>query len=293
MLIEVAAVGIQGGDLLHRAGGEMAGSPHVVGYQAVGRVAEVGTAVSGVEVGQNVVATMAFGSHAELVSVHSAACYAVPAGVSIETAAAIPIEFATADDCLFEFGSLQAGETVLIHAGAGGVGLAAIQLAKAAGATVLATASSDERLKRLHEYGMDHGINYKRDPVAAKVLAHTDGAGVNLVVDPVGGSTLEASIEALAYRGRISWVGQAGRQDDPPVVWPIMQKNGSITGVFLGAEMGMNPQRVRALVDALIARVGSGELKVVIDRTFSLADAAEAHRHIESRQAFGRVLLVP
>ena len=139
VLIEVAAVGIQGGDLLHRAGGEMAGSPHVVGYQAAGRVAEVGTAVSGVEVGQNVVATMAFGSHAELVSVHSAACYAVPAGVSIETAAAIPIEFATADDCLFEFGSLQAGETVLIHAGAGGVGLAAIQLAKAAGATASTT----------------------------------------------------------------------------------------------------------------------------------------------------------
>ena len=122
----------------------------------------------------------------------------------------MPIEYGTADDCLFEFGHLRAGETVLVQAGAGGVGLAAIQLAKAAGATVLATASSDDRLARLHDYGLDHGINYATADVAAEVLRLTDGRGVDLVVDPVGGRTLEASIAALAYRGRISWVGQAG-----------------------------------------------------------------------------------
>jgi NADPH2:quinone reductase len=294
VLITVEAVSVQGGDLLHRAGGAMASSPHVVGYQAAGRVREVGPKVADLEVGQPVVATMAFGSHAELVSVPARAVYAIPDGLSIEEAAGVPIEFGTADDCLFEFGQLRAGEAVLVQAGAGGVGLAAVQLAARAGASmVLATASSDERLTPLRELGMDHGINYTRDDVASKVLDLTDGRGVDLVVDPVGGRTLEASIAALAYRGRVSWVGRAGRDPSPPEVWPLMEKNASLTGVFLGAEMGRNPTRVRAMIERLLRRVAHGELRVVIDRSFPLADAAEAHRYIESRQAFGRVLLRP
>ncbi len=240
LLIEVAAVGIQGGDLLHRQGGVLATTPHVVGYQASGIVREVGEGVTDFAIGDPVVATMGFGSHAELVSVPSRAAWRVPPGLSLEEAAGIPIEFGTADDCLFEFGHLQAGETVLVQAGAGGVGLAAIQLAKAAGATVLATASSDDRLNRLHDYGLDHGINYATADVATEVRRITDGRGVDLVVDPVGGHTLEGSIEALAYRGRVSWVGRAGRDEQAPEVWPIMQKNGSLTGVFLGAEMVVN-----------------------------------------------------
>lgn len=294
IIIEIRAVGIQGGDLLHRAGGELATVPHVVGYQAAGVIRELGANVTDLAVGQPVVATMGFGSHAELASVPASSAWAVPDGLTLEQAAAVPIEFATADDCLFEFGHLQAGESVLIQAGAGGVGLAAIQLAKAAGASlVLATASSDERLERLREFGMDHGINYATDDVGTAVRALTDRRGVNLVVDPVGGRTLESSIDALAYRGRVSWVGRAGRDADPPEVWPLMQKNASLTGVFLGAEMGINPDRTRPLVARLLDRVASGELRVEIDRVFPLADAAEAHRYIESRQAFGRVLLTP
>ena len=99
---------------------------------------------------------------------------------------------------------------------------------------------------------MDHGINYATGDVAAEVLRLTDGRGVDLVVDPVGGRTLEASIAALAYRGRISWVGRAGRDEAPPEVWPIMQKNGSLTGVFLGVEMVRNPQRTHPMIDALL-----------------------------------------
>ena len=293
LLIDVAAVGVQGGDLLHRQGGVLATTPHIVGYQASGVVREIGDGVEDFHVGQPVVASMGYGSHAEVVSVSTRSTWAVPDGLSLEAAAGVPIEYGTADDCLFEFGHLRAGESVLIQAGAGGVGLAAIQLAKAAGATVLATASSDDRLSRLHEHGMDHGINYATMDVAAEVLRLTDGRGVDLVVDPVGGRTLEASIAALAYRGRISWVGQAGRDEAPPVVWPIMQKNGSLTGVFLGVEMARNPQRTHPMIDALLRRAASGELQVVIDRTFPLAEAAEAHRYIESRRAFGRVLLVP
>jgi len=293
LLVEVAAVGIQGGDLLHRQGGVLATTPHVVGYQASGVVRDVGDGVTDFSVGDPVVATMGYGSHAELVSVPTRAAWRVPDGLSLEEAAGVPIEFGTADDCLFEFGHLEEGESVLVQAGAGGVGLAAIQLAKAAGATVLATASSDDRLHRLHDYGMDHGINYANADVPSEVRRLTDGKGVDLVVDPVGGKTLEGSIEALAYRGRVSWVGRAGREERAPEVWPLMQKNGSLTGVFLGAEMMMNNERCHGMIHTLLRRCASGELKVVIDRKFPLADAAEAHRYIESRRAFGRVLLIP
>lgn len=293
VLIDVAAIAIQGGDTLNRTGGLLATTPHVVGYQASGIVREVGDGVTAFSPGQPVVATMGFGSHAEVISVPAGSVWAIPDGLSLQEAAGVPIEFGTADDCLFEFGRLQKGETVLIQAGASGVGLAAIQLAKAAGATVLATASSDDRLARLSEYGLDFGINYTKVDVAQEVMKFTNGMGVNLVVDSVGGSTLEGSIASLAYRGRISWVGRAGREERPPEIWTIMQKNASITGVFLGAEMAMNPSRTYPLIENLLARIARKELSVVIDSTFPLAQAAEAHRYIESRKAFGRVIMTP
>lgn len=292
-IVEVGAVGVQGGDLLNRRGGPIPRAPHIVGYQAAGIVRAVADGVEGLAVGQPVVATMPHGSHAELVSVPAAAVWPLPEGLTVEQAAAVPIEFATAHDCLFEFGGLQPGETVLVQAGAGGVGLAAIQLAKAAGATVLATASNDQRLERLREYGVDHPVNYVAGEVASEVMAVTSGRGVDLVVDPVGGRTLEGSVASLAYRGRISWVGRAGRDAEPPDLWPLVTKNASLHGVLLAAELMLQPGRTRALIADLLERVAAGELHVVIDSRFPLAEAAEAHRHIESRQAFGRVLLVP
>lgn len=294
ILIEVAAIGIQGGDVLNRQGGVLVTTPHVVGYQAAGVVREVGEGVTNVTVGQSVVATMSHGSHAALVSVSAGAAWVVPEGLTLEQAAGVPIEFGTASDCLFEFGHLVEGQTVLIQAGAGGVGLSAIQLAKAAGAgLIIATASSDDRLERLRAYGMDHGINYAHADVATSVMKATNNRGVDLVVDPVGGTTLEGSLGALAYRGRVSWVGQAGREEHAPNISPIMGKNASINGVFLGAEMARNSQRTKPMIAALMDRVAAGELEVVIDRVFPLEEAADAHRYIESRQAFGRVLLRP
>ena len=297
VIIEIGAIGIQGGDVLNRQGGPLITNPHIVGYQAAGTILAKGDSVSSLQLGQRVVATMPFGSHAELVGLAANAVWPIPDTLSIEEAAGVPIEFGTASDCLFEFGRLQPNETVLIQAGAGGVGLAAIQLAKAAGASlVLATASSDERLERLRDFGLDHGINYAgRSPaeIAEEVRRLTEGRGVDLVVDPVGGATLESSIAALAYRGRISWVGQAGRETNPPSISALMGKNASITGVFLGAELALNPQRTRPLIAELLERVTSGELRVATDKIFPLAEAAAAHRYIESRHAFGRVLLRP
>jgi NADPH2:quinone reductase len=180
---------------------------------------------------------------------------------------------------------------VLVQAGAGAVGIAAIQLAKRAGARVFATASSDDKLERLKALGMDHGINYAKQDVVAEVMKLTDSKGVDLIVDPVGGSTLQKSLLALGHRGRVSMVGRAGREPMTVDVQSLMAGNRSLTGVFLGAEIMTD--RVHDMIQRHIDDAAKGKLKVVIDKTFALKDAAAAHAYIESRQAVGRVLLIP
>ena len=293
VLVEVKAISIEGGDVLNRAGGEMPAKPHIVGYQCAGVIREVGASVTDRSPGQTVVCVMPFGSHASLVSVAAMQTFVVPEGLDLQQAACVPIANGTAHECLFEFGRLQAGESVLIQAGAGGVGLAAIQLAKRAGATVLATASSDEKLERLREFGLDHGVNYREGDWVAKARQASRGSGVNLVVDSVG-TTLEGSIAATAYRGRIIVVGNAGRAEERCVdPAKLAEMNRSLTGVFFGGALMMEPARGRPLVEGLLRDVASGDLRVVIDRTYPLSEAAAAHAYIESRQAFGRVLLIP
>jgi NADPH2:quinone reductase len=291
VVIRVEAVSIEGGDTLNRGGGQMAGSPHIVGYQAAGEIVEVGAEVTHLKVGQKVVTVNAFGSHAELRSVPARNAWPIPEGFDVLKASAIPVPFGTAHECLFGHGQLKAGETVLIQAGASALGIAAIQLAKKAGATVLATASSDERLERIKRFGLDHGINYGRDDTVEQVMKLTGGKGVDVVVDPVGGATLKASLGSLGYRGRVSLVGNAGREPMTVDVSSLMGGNRRLSGVFLGAEIMTD--RVHDLIQDLIVQAARGELEVVIDKTFPLAEAAAAHAYIESRQAVGRVLLIP
>lgn len=292
VVIRVEAVSIEGGDTLNRLRGALATTPHVVGYQAAGEIVEVGSEVTNLRVGQKVVTTGAFGSHAELRAVAARAAWPIPDGMDVRTAACVPIPFGTAHECLFEFGRMKKGEVVLVQAGASGVGVAAIQLAARAGASmVLATASSDARLERLKALGLTHGINYQRDDVVSEVMRLTDNKGADVIVDPVGGTTLQASILSLAYRGRVSMVGAAGREPMKVDVSTMMGGNRTLSGVFLGAEIATD--RVYDNIQRLIDDVAKGELKVVIDRAFPLSEAAEAHRYIESRQAVGRVLLVP
>ncbi len=215
VVIDVEAISIEGGDTLNRAGGMMTGTPHIVGYQCAGTIREVGEGVEDRHVGQRVVATMISGSHAERVAVPAIITWPIPDGADLVACACVPVAFGTADDCLFEFGHLTAGETVLIQAGAGGVGIAAIQLAKRAGATVLATASSPERLEPLRALGLDHGIDYSQPDWVDAVRKITGGRGVDLVVDSVGGKVLAGSVACLAYRGRAITVGNAGRDPQP------------------------------------------------------------------------------
>ncbi len=291
LVIAVEAIGVEGGDVLNRWRGAFPSRPHVIGYQAAGTVLEIGREVAGFAPGDRVVTLGPSGSHATRRAAPAASAWRVPDGLDMAKAAAVPISFGTADECLFEFGGLAAGETVLIQAAASGLGVAAIQLAKRGGARVIATASSDGRLAKIAPLGVDYAINHRRQDVVEAVMRLTDKQGVALAIDPVGGASLQASILCLGYRGRAITVGAAGREPNRVDVSSLMGGNRSLVGVFLGAEIAT--ARVRALIDSHLAAAAAGELEVLIDRRFPLAKAADAHAYIESRQAVGRVVLIP
>jgi NADPH2:quinone reductase len=293
LLIRVEAVSIEGGDTLNRLGGAMPRTPHIVGYQCAGTVVEVGASVVGWRPGDRAVTVGVDGSYAELRAAAPGFAWKIPDSLSADEAACIPIPFGTADDCLFEFGRLVAGETALVHAGGSGVGVAAIQLAKRAGARVLSTASSDDKLERLRHLGVDEGINYVTSDFVAEARRLTDGRGVDVIVDSVGGATLQGSLNALAYRGRCVTVGDAGRATAESLdVSNMRANNQTLSGYFLGAELLLYP-RAHGMIARHLEEVAIGELRMIIDRSYPLADAAAAHAYIESRQAFGRVLLIP
>ncbi len=293
VVVEVEAISIEGGDLLARALSPPPANPHIVGYLCAGTVVEVGAGVDSPVLGEKVVALNANGSHAEKRVVPAAMTWPVPEGLDPAVAACIPVALGTAHECLFTAANLERGQTALIHAGAGGVGMAAIQMAAQAGATVFSTASSDEKLERLKPFGLDHGINYASESFVERVRELTDGRGVDIVLDSVGGKNLVDSIEALAYRGTLVSVGVAGRAGSDVEAKALWAKNNTLRGVFLGGALISEHPRVHGMIAGLIERVAGGELKVEIDRTFPLAEAAEAHAYIEGRNAFGRVVLKP
>jgi NADPH2:quinone reductase len=291
VLIRVESVSIEGGDILSRQLVPPPRLPHIVGYQAAGEVVATGTNVKGIRVGQKVAAFNWSGSHAALFAVPQHFAYAVPDGLGIKIASTIPVTFGTADDALFENAHLQDGETVLIQGGAGGVGLAAIQLAKAAGAMVIATAASDERLDRLRCFGVDHGINYKRQDPAAEALRLTDGRGVDLLVDLVGGLTANALLTAIRYRGRISIVGAASGVMASFGSLEIASRGLTLLGVSFGREMHL--PRVHAMIGRHLADAAAGRVSMPIEHVFPLSAAAEAHDHVQHGHPFGRVVMTP
>jgi NADPH:quinone reductase len=293
VLVDVEAISIEGGDLLARAASPPASTPHVVGYLCAGTVAGVGAGVESPAVGAKVVALNADGSHAEKRVVPAVMTWAVPEGLDPAAAACIPVAFGTAQECLFTAANLGEGQSVLVHAGAGGVGMAAIQMAKQAGATVLATASSDEKLERLKPLGLDHGINYASESFVGRVRELTDGRGVDVVLDSIGGQNLVDGIEALAYRGTLVSVGVAARAGSDIEAKALWAKNNALRGVYLGGALLAEYPRVHPMIAGLIERVAVGELRVEIDRSFPLAEAAAAHAYVEGRTAFGRVAMKP
>ena len=248
------SVSIEGGDTLNRLGGPLASVPHVVGYQNAGTVLRVGPEVAGFAVGDRVVSLAFHGSHAALRVAHPLTTWKIPDGLATELAACVPVAYGTAHDGLFEFGRLVEGETALIHAGAGGVGLAAIQMAKRAGARVFATASSDERLERLKEFGLDDGINYREKDFVVEVRALTNNRGADVILDSVGGENLQKSLTALAYRGRCVTFGNAGRGEVAKLDTSTLgTSNQSLIGYFLGPELFVG-SRAYAMIANVLGR---------------------------------------
>jgi NADPH:quinone reductase len=293
VVVDAEAISIEGGDLLARAAGELPATPHIVGYLSAGTVSEVAAGVEGRAVGDRVVALNSAGSHAAKRAVPAAMTWPIPAKLDAARAACVPVAFGTAHECLFTAGNLGEGQTVLVHAGAGGVGMAAIQLAKHAGATVVATASSEEKLERLKALGLDHGINYATESFVERTNQLTDSRGVEVVLDSIGGRNLIDSVGVLAYRGRLVSVGVAARQGSAVEARSLWPRNNALHGVFLGGALLSEYARVHPMIGDMLERVADGELQVEIDRSFPLADAAAAHEYAESRKAFGRIVLTP
>lgn len=290
VLIEVEAISIEGGDLINRRTVQPPHAGHIVGYAAAGTIVSVGDHVSARRIGDRVTSFGVDGSHAALRSVPANQTWLVPDGVRWAYAAALPISFGTANHCLFRRAALKAGETVLVQAAAGGVGLAAIQLAKRAGALVIASSSDEGRLSRLAAIGADHVIDHRAGNVAEEVLGYSGGKGADVVIDPVG-STLPTSLRLLAPEGRLVFVGNAGGGLLTVDLWSAMQANQSLFGVFMGTQFA--EPNVFSTVDQMLREVSEARLQVPIDRSFALENAADAHRHAEDGKPFGRVILHP
>jgi NADPH2:quinone reductase len=291
VLVDVEAISIEGGDVLSRRLKTPAYPPHVVGYSAAGTVLEVGAAVQSVEVGSRVAAFNWSGSYAELWSTPAYFTYKMPVGLDVALAATVPVAFGTADYALFEFGRLQAGETVLVRGATGGVGLAAVQLAKRAGAVVLATTSEDRRSDALSELGADYVINYRTRDVLETVLELTGGIGVDLLLDPVGGPELNTLTAGVRYRGRVSVVGAANGELSSIGCREITSRSLTVCGTSFGKEMHL--QRVHSMLERHLCDAARDELRMPIDRSYPLDQAAAAHRHIEQGHPFGRVIMRP
>lgn len=291
VLIKVECISIEGGDLLNRLVTPPPHTPFVPGYQAAGTVIAVGADVSRFSVGDRVAGFNWSGSHAELFAVPECYAYAIPEGLDLTVASTLPIPFGTAYDALFTYGDLKHGETVLIQGAAGGVGLAAVQLAARAGARVIGTASDEARLERVRPFGLDEGIAYRTQSIAERVAELTDGQGVDMVVDMAGGAAVPDLIASLRRHGRYMVVG-ASTGDLPSFgFFEVINSAVTIKGVTFGKEM--HTQRARDLLGDIMQRCAAGELTMPVDREFPLEQAVAAHSHVARAHPFGRVIMRP
>lgn len=292
--IDVRAAGINYADVVQRLGAYPGGPepPFVPGMEAAGVIDATGPKTR-FEVGDHVVAMVGRGGYAESVVVRESRLFRVPDSTSFAEAAAFPVQFLTAYNCLVDWGGLDVGERVLIHAAAGGVGSAAVQLADDEGATVFATASTQAKLDLASDLGADHTINYTDEDFAARVNDLTDGEGVDLVLDGVGGETFSDSLDCLAHFGRIVAYGAASGMPGSVDTATLLFQNHRVIGFHLGQAMARDPDRVLRGVPIIEDLVEDREVELLVGHEFALEDAADAHEAIENRETTGKVVLIP
>lgn len=292
--IEVEAAGINFADIMQRRGLYPGGpdTPYVAGLEAAGTVDEAGEGV-GMSEGDRVVAMVDGGGYAEYAIADARTLLPVPEGMTFAEAAGFPVQFLTAHSCLFEWGGLEDGESVLIQAAAGGVGTAAVQLASDMDVEVFGTASTQEKLDLAAELGCDHPINYTEVDFRDVIDEETDGEGVDLVLESVGGDVFDRSMDALAHFGRMVTFGVASGEVASAQNQRLLFENKTVTGFHLGQASVHDPNKVMKAIPELTQKLKSGELEVILGKEFALEDAADAHQYIEDRKSSGKIVLKP
>lgn len=307
--IRVAASGINFADILARIGlyPDAPPLPAVVGYEVAGTVDRVGAGVSGLSEGTRAVVTTRFGGYSDLVTVPARQVLPLPDSVTFERAAAIPVNYLTAWLMLVHLGNVRAGDRVLVHAAAGGVGLAAVQIARWRGAEIIGTASASKH-ERLRAMGVAHAIDYRTADFEKEVWRLTNGRGVEVALDAVGGESFRKSYRSLSKLGRLFVFGMSsaaptrgrrllsvlGALLHTPLFHPLslMSRNRGVLGVNLG-HLWDRGELLRGMLEEIVRLVADGTFDPVVDRVFPFDRAAEAHAYIQDRRNFGKVLLTP
>lgn len=292
--IRVAAAGLNGADLSQRRGyyPSPPGAPDWPGLEVSGIVDAVGDGVDAWNVGDRVCALLPGGGYAELVTVDAGLMLPVPDQVDLVEAAGLPEVAATVWSNVFELGRLAAGETLLVHGGSSGIGTMAIQLGRAFGAEVIATAGSEEKAAFCREVGAQAAVDYRRQDFVEAARAFTDGRGVDVVLDIVGGDYIARDLDALATGGRILSIAVRDRTPAAVDMGLLMRKRASIHGTTLRARPLAERVAIIAAVRANVwPLLADGRVRPVIDSVFPLEDAAAAHRRMESSAHRGKILL--
>jgi NADPH2:quinone reductase len=292
-LVRLAAIGINFIDTYHRGGLYPLPLPFVPGSEAAGTIAALGAAVRDLQVGDRVAYAMVPGAYAEYAAVPAAKLVRIPEGVSFEDAAALMLQGMTAQYLTTSTFPLARGDTALVHAGAGGVGLLLTQRAKTIGATVITTVSSEEKAALSRDAGADHVIRYDARDVAADVRRITAGRGADVVYDGVGKTTFEGSLDALRPRGMLALFGASSGPVPPFDLARLAQKGSLFVTRPTLADYVATPAELRRRATDVFDAIASGALRLRVEHVYPLADAARAHADLEGRRTTGKLLLIP
>ena len=289
-IVRIRAAGVNFVDIYQRRGFYPTPLPYIPGLEAAGTVEALGKGVEGISASDRVAYTGHLGSYSEYTAIDADHLIKLPEGLSFEEGAAVPLQGMTAHYLIHEFRRPGTGDTVLIHAAAGGVGLLLVQWAKRLGATVIGTVSTDEKARAAKQAGADHVILYTKEDFVEATKRLTGGQGADLVLDGVGKSTLPGSLEASAVRGQIVIFGSASGAADPVSPRLLMTKSVRLAGGSLGNFTATRAELLERS-GAVLEGIREGWLKLRIDRVMQLKDAAEAHRSLEERRTIGKIVL--
>jgi len=295
VLIEVYASAVNYADTARREGQYVVKTylPYVPGAEVAGIVVEIGENVTTVKPGDRVVTMIESGGYAEYAISDERSIIILPDELDFKIAAALPVQGLSAYHILKTMGMLKPGETVLIHAAAGGVGTLAVQLAKIFGAgKVIATASTEEKLKLAKQMGADVLINYTEEGWEEKVLEATNGKGVDLALEMAGGDVFYKTLKCLAYFGRLVIYGVASGQQSKFYPSSLMEKNQSVIGFFLPPLLRRS-ELIKDSLEELFTYVANGKLQITIGEVFPLSEAANVHTILQARKTVGKVILDP